>query len=192
MTDPRRGSTTAMRTENWKTITHSRYVHDRKGLDFIRQRHSDQEPLRTCSNFEFVSDSDDVHEVDPLVLTRMGLFLVEIKELPGRVVGGRANAAPTDELGRRLDMRVTSDNFVVKFPPLQSFTVIEHQIRHLAAVDPGSLRVPDIDSARDELMFAECLPVELANRVIQERLGDPEAIAATLARTTRVINADKA
>jgi hypothetical protein len=78
------GLTTAMMTRNWTTITHSRYEHERRGLDLIRKRLADQELLRAWSNFEFVSDSGAVYEVDLLVLTRMGLFLVEIKGRPGR------------------------------------------------------------------------------------------------------------
>jgi ATP-dependent Lhr-like helicase len=104
--------------------------------------------------------------------------------------GGRANTALAADLGRQLDMKVTSDNFAVKFPPHQPLAVLEPEIRRLADLDPGSLRIPVSDSAREELKFVECLPIGLANRVIQDRLGDPEVIASTLARTTRVINAD--
>jgi ATP-dependent Lhr-like helicase len=101
--------------------------------------------------------------------------------------GGRANAALADELGRRLDMKVTFDNFAVKFPPHQPLVGIESEIRRLATVDPGSLRVSVSESARDELKFAECLPIDVANRVIQDYLGDPAAMARTLGRPTRVI-----
>src|SRR5438067_1819286 len=81
------GPTTAMMTRNWLTITHSRYEHERKGLDFIRQGLPDHEPFRAWSNFEFLSDTGAVYEVDLLVLTRVGLFLVELKGRPGRVAG---------------------------------------------------------------------------------------------------------
>jgi hypothetical protein len=87
-------------------------------------------------------------------------------------------------------MRVTSDNFAVKFPPHQPLAALEPGIRRLAAVDPASLKVPVSDSARDGLKFAECVPVELADRVIQDRLGDPAAIVLTLTGTMRAINAD--
>jgi hypothetical protein len=40
------------------------------------------------------------------------------------------------------------------------------------------------------LKFAECLPIELADRVIQERLGDTKSMAETLARSTRVVIGD--
>src|SRR4051812_44753711 len=76
-----------MMKTNWATITHSRYEHERKGLDFIRQGLPDHEPFRAWSNFEFLSETGAVYEVDLLVLTRVGLFLVELKGRPGRVAG---------------------------------------------------------------------------------------------------------
>jgi hypothetical protein len=79
-------------------------------------------------------------------------------------------------------MRVTSDNFVIKFATSQPLASIEQAIGLLVAVDPGSLRAPVSESGRDGLKFAECLPVELADGVIEERLADPAAIAATLTR----------
>jgi ATP-dependent Lhr-like helicase len=106
--------------------------------------------------------------------------------------GGKANAALAHELGRRLDMRTTSDNFMVKFPPHQQVGPVEQEIRRLAAVDPRSLHPPVSDSARDELKFAVCLPVELADRVARERLSDPGAVAGALTRPTRIVIVDHA
>jgi ATP-dependent Lhr-like helicase len=52
--------------------------------------------------------------------------------------GGRANAALAHELGRRLGVRVGSDNFVIKFPPHQAVDPVEQEIRRLAGVElPG-------------------------------------------------------
>jgi ATP-dependent Lhr-like helicase len=104
--------------------------------------------------------------------------------------GSRANAALAAELGRRLDMRVTSDNFAIKFAPARALGDIDQEIRRLAAADPDSLRAPVSEAARDGLKFAECLPAELANQVIEERLSDSAAIAATMARPTRTVIAE--
>jgi hypothetical protein len=61
-----------------------------------------------------------------------------------------------------------------------------------ARVD-GSLQKRAIGSgaARDELKFGECLPVELADRVVLERLGDPAAVTVTLTRPMRIVNAEQ-
>ena len=69
-------------TRNWTTITHSRYEHERKGLDFIRHGLPDHDPYRAWSNFEFQADDGAIYEVDLLVLTKQGFWLVEIKAGP--------------------------------------------------------------------------------------------------------------
>lgn len=104
--------------------------------------------------------------------------------------GGRANAALTHELGRRLGIKVTSDNFAIRFPPHQSIGPIDDELRRLGAADPRTLRPPVVAKARDELKFSECLPADLADQVVQERLADPWAVAETMGRPTRTIVAD--
>jgi hypothetical protein len=89
-------------------------------------------------------------------------------------------------------MNVSSDNFVIKIPTQQPLEAIEQEIRRLPSLDPRSLRAPVSEAARDGLKFGESLPVELANRVIEERLRDPGAVAGILANRTRVIIADQA
>jgi hypothetical protein len=76
--------------------------------------------------------------------------------------------------------------------PGQPLDRIEQEIRRFAAVDPGSLQPPVSDAARDELKFAECLPVELAEQVVQERLGDPMGVAGILVSPARIVIADQA
>jgi len=47
----------------------------------------DHEPYRAWANFEFIALDGSINEVDLLLLTPMGFFLVEIKSRPGRVYG---------------------------------------------------------------------------------------------------------
>ena len=54
---------------------------------FVRQRFPEHEPYRAWCNFEFIADDGSINEVDLLVFTSMGFFLVEIKSRPGRVFG---------------------------------------------------------------------------------------------------------
>jgi len=56
-------------------------------LDFARVHLPDYEPWHAWSNFEFIDDDGRVNEVDLLVLTPVGLVLVEIKSRPGSVRG---------------------------------------------------------------------------------------------------------
>jgi serine/threonine protein kinase len=73
--------------KNWITVTESRYPWERDALDFVRDRWPDHEPYRAWANFEFIALDGSINEVDLLLLTPMGFFLVEIKSRPGRVYG---------------------------------------------------------------------------------------------------------
>lgn len=77
----------AMSAFRWKEISPSQFPWEREALDYIRQNLPDQEPYRAWSNFEFMSDTGDINEVDLLVLSPMGLFLIEIKSRPGILSG---------------------------------------------------------------------------------------------------------
>jgi hypothetical protein len=69
------------------TVTESRYPWERDALDFVRERWPDHDPYRAWANFEFIALDGSINEVDLLLLTPMGLFLVEVKSRPGRVFG---------------------------------------------------------------------------------------------------------
>lgn len=71
----------------WKAITESQFPWEREALEYVREGLPDREPYRAWSNFEFVADDGSVNEVDLLVLSPGGFFLVEIKSRPGAVRG---------------------------------------------------------------------------------------------------------
>jgi len=73
--------------ERWKEIARSEFPWEQEALAFIREILPDRDPYRAWSNFEFIADDGTVNEVDLLVLTPKGLFLVEIKSRPGQVTG---------------------------------------------------------------------------------------------------------
>ncbi len=101
--------------------------------------------------------------------------------------GGRANATLAMELARRLDVRVTSDNFAVHVPPGPDSGRVAQQVRDLAAAESAQLAPAVSENAIDGLKFAECLPRDLAIRVVQARLSDPAGVAEAIARTTRCV-----
>jgi len=76
-----------METPRWNIITPSQYEHERRALDFVRAGLPDHDPYRAWSNFEFQTIDGAIYEIDLLVLTKQGFFLVEIKSWPGRVDG---------------------------------------------------------------------------------------------------------
>src|SRR5262245_1254457 len=65
----------------------SAFVHEREALSFVRTRLPNFEPYRAWSNVEFIAENGTVNEVDLLVVTPRGFFLVEIKSFPGKLFG---------------------------------------------------------------------------------------------------------
>jgi len=76
-----------MKPPHWKIVTPSQYEWERRGLDFVRSGLPDHDPSRAWANFEFQTPDGAIYEVDLLVLTKQGFWLVEIKSWPGRVWG---------------------------------------------------------------------------------------------------------
>ncbi len=73
--------------DRWKEVSPSKFAWEREALDFIRAGLTDCEPYRAWSNFEFIADDGSINEVDLLVFTPQGFFLVEIKSRPGVLAG---------------------------------------------------------------------------------------------------------
>ncbi len=92
----------------WHTISESSFPWEREALEFVRQWFPDREPYRAWTNFEFIADDGSINEVDLLVLTPAGFFLVEIKSQPG-ILRGDAGAWTWEHEGR---LR-TDDNPVI-------------------------------------------------------------------------------
>lgn len=80
-----------MQEGRWTTVTPSQFDHERAALDHVRRLLPDTEPYRAWSNFTFTADTGHVYEVDLLVATPSGLYLVEIKSLHGRLTSNGAN-----------------------------------------------------------------------------------------------------
>ena len=90
-----------MQEGRWQTITASQYEWERTGLDFVRAGLPDHDPYRAWANFEFQTRDGSIYEVDLLVLTKRGFWLVELKGWPGRVTGDAGTWIRTHD-GRRI------------------------------------------------------------------------------------------
>ncbi|MDX1653634.1 MAG: BREX system serine/threonine kinase PglW [Candidatus Competibacteraceae bacterium] len=86
----------------WKQITPSDFAWEREGLAFVKERLPDHEPYRVWANFEFIATDGSINEVDMLVLTPKGCFLVEIKSWPGEIFGDAGTWIWTHEGRRRI------------------------------------------------------------------------------------------
>lgn len=76
-----------MTSKNWTTVAESSFPWEREALEFVRSQFPSHDPYRAWSNFEFIADDGSVNEVDLLVFTPHGFFLIEIKSRPGRLWG---------------------------------------------------------------------------------------------------------
>jgi len=71
----------------WHVIAESNLAWEREALEWLRSHLPDRDPWHVWTNFEFIDDEGKVSEVDALVLSPAGLFLVEIKSRPGVLTG---------------------------------------------------------------------------------------------------------
>ncbi len=92
-----------MKEGRWCIVTPSQYDHERAALEHIRAFLPDTEPYRAWSNFTFTAPTGHVYEVDLLVATPAGLFLIEIKSLTGRLTSRGANWVLSNQSTRTFD-----------------------------------------------------------------------------------------
>ena len=125
-------------TSRWSAITASQFPWEREALDWLRERLPDTEPWHAWSNFEFIDDEGRVNEVDALILSPQGLFLVEVKSRPGVLTGDAHTWIWTDN-GRT----VTDDNPLIltnrKAKRLASL------LRRQSAISKARARVPWVE-----------------------------------------------
>jgi serine/threonine protein kinase len=74
------------RVQRWFQERPSPFPHEQEALDHIRALMPQAEPYRAWATFSFSANSGRVNECDLLILVPRGLFLVELKGHPGRLV----------------------------------------------------------------------------------------------------------
>jgi hypothetical protein len=73
-------------SSRWTQVTPSAFAWELAALDWVRQRLPDADPWHAWSNFELVHDHG-VAEVDLLVVSPAGIWVVEIMSRPGTLTG---------------------------------------------------------------------------------------------------------
>ncbi|MEV7871569.1 BREX system serine/threonine kinase PglW [Streptomyces sp. NPDC088124] len=91
-----------MRDGRWTTVTESEFPHERRGLEAIRQKLSDNDPWRAWSNFTFTANTGHVREVDLLVVAPGGVYLIELKDWHGSVESRNGTWLQTQPSGRQI------------------------------------------------------------------------------------------
>ena len=77
----------SMGGNRWHVIAESNFPWERDALEWLRSQLPDRDPWNVWTNFELIDDDGKISEVDALVLSPAGLFLVEIKSRPGTIDG---------------------------------------------------------------------------------------------------------
>ncbi|WP_254509498.1 hypothetical protein [Anatilimnocola floriformis] len=100
--------------------------------------------------------------------------------------GVRANAAITNELGQLLGTTVEHDSLSLMFansrPAELQIAITELRARALETLRPGV-----DEKAIDGLKFSECLPVALAQQMLEARLQDQDALRESLIARLRIV-----
>lgn len=124
----------------WHVIAESSFAWEREALEWLRTHLPDRDSWHVWTNFEFIDDEGKVNEVDALVLSPAGLFLVEIKSRPG-VLRGDVHSWTWATDGRTF----TYDNPLIlanrKAKRLASL------LRHQPAIKKAKIRLPFVEPA---------------------------------------------
>lgn len=71
----------------WEEINPSPFEHERDGLRILAAYLPDADPYHVWANVEFVAADGSINEVDALVLTPSGLYVLELKHWHGKITG---------------------------------------------------------------------------------------------------------
>lgn len=98
-----------------------------------------------------------------------------------------ANAAIASRLKAEHRYAVAPNNLAIKIAGDLSDSAIIDAIHAIRALDEETL-VPEVTAkALEGLKFSECLPPELASRVLQRRMTDSDAVRRVLAERARLV-----
>jgi len=153
---------------NWTVVAESQFPHEREALEFVRDRFPSHEPYRAWSNFSFLGLDGSINEIDLLVFSPAGFFLVEIKSHPGRL-SGDAGTWTWEHEGRR----TTVDNpiFLADLKAKKLKSLLERQ-----RAARSTVKIPRIEAA--VFCSAQGLQVDLpeparARLLLRDRSADP-------------------
>ena len=98
-----------------------------------------------------------------------------------------ANAAIASRLKAERGYAVAPNNLAIKIAGESSDSAIVNAIHAIRSLDAERL-VPEVTTkALEGLKFSECLPPELATRVLQRRMGDSNAVRRVLAVPAQLV-----
>ncbi|WP_410581416.1 BREX system serine/threonine kinase PglW [Amycolatopsis sp. lyj-108] len=96
------GANSGSSSVRWYQRKQSDYAWEQEGLDFIKRQMPDAEPYRAWATFSFTAASSRSNECDLLIAVPSGLYLLELKAHPGRVVNHGSTWRFTDRHSGRV------------------------------------------------------------------------------------------
>ncbi|QSB17235.1 BREX system serine/threonine kinase PglW [Natronosporangium hydrolyticum] len=84
----------------WEQINPSDFEHERQGLRELASYLPDTDPFHVWANVEFVGTDGSINEVDALVLTPSGLYVLELKHWRGEIAGDGSHWVRRMQRGR--------------------------------------------------------------------------------------------
>ncbi|MFI7171644.1 protein kinase domain-containing protein [Rhodococcoides fascians] len=124
------GGGVAQGNDRWVEVSKSAFDHETAGLEMIRDLLPASAPYRAWTNFEFMDNHGQWHEIDALVLGRRRLHLVELKNYNGVLQGTETSWIRTMMSGRTHTQR--SPLLVTRRKAQRLATRIEEEARKVA------------------------------------------------------------
>lgn len=147
-------------SSRWSQVTPSQHAWEATALEKLRNLLPDTDPYRVWTNFEF-TNGGQIYEVDALVVTAKGVYLVEVKSWAGKVTGDQGTWVQQRRDGTRVPFSSPARINTGKVRSLASL------IRRNWQPGPPGSNVPYIGSL---VWFSDpnvelALPAELASQV---------------------------
>lgn len=120
----------ATQDDRWIEVSKSAFAHETAGLEMLRGLMPGASPYRAWTNFEFMDNHGQWHEVDALVLGRRRLHLVELKHFTGLLRGTETSWVRTTLSGKTRTQR--SPLLITRRKAQRLATRIEEEARKVA------------------------------------------------------------
>ncbi|MFC8385747.1 protein kinase [Nocardia sp. NPDC057272] len=91
--------------DRWVEVSKSAFPHEADGLAMLRYVVPQAAPYRAWTNFEFMDNHGQWHEIDALVLGRRRLHLIELKHYVGKLSGTESSWVRTLPSGKKRTQR---------------------------------------------------------------------------------------
>lgn len=101
--------------------------------------------------------------------------------------GSRANSAAASWLSEETESKVGFDSFSLNFESSVKVERIEAAVDALRSIEPAELHPSVEEAAADGLKFSQCIPLDLAVAMLEQRLLDESSVRSILAEPTRYI-----